>query len=254
MSDKVPDEPGDAAPGGGAAAPESWRAHAVDRVLGPARQKAEMRLQRFLDAAVELTRGPAGTDFSVQDVVERSGQSLRSFYEYFDGKHELLLALLDSSVRSLSHDLEQSICDSDDPFERLHRFCLELYRLCRTEAPAVAATSKAAKPDRAQPRASMSALGFFALQLFRDHPREAMRSFAGLNTLCEQLVREAVDSSAIGTQVPPGRIVAAILQAIMFNHFALSIAEEDAVPVETAAEDMWQQLLLGLQPVSAENT
>ena len=36
-----------------------------------------------------------GKDFTVQDVVERSGQSLRSFYQYFAGKHELLLALFE---------------------------------------------------------------------------------------------------------------------------------------------------------------
>ena len=36
----------------------------------------------------------------MQEVVERSGQSLRSFYQHFDGKHELLLALFEESVTS----------------------------------------------------------------------------------------------------------------------------------------------------------
>jgi AcrR family transcriptional regulator len=214
--------------------PDSWRAHAVDRVVGPARQKAEERLQRFLDAAVELARSSAGTDFSVQDVVERSGQSLRSFYEYFDGKHELLLALLDSSVRSLAAELEETIAPEQDPFERLHLFCIDFYRLCRTDSAAAH-------------RASMTTLGFYALQLFRDHPRAAMRAFAELNNLCDRLVREALDAGAIRTDVPVPRVVAAVLQAIMFNHFALSMAEEAPVPVDVAAEEIWQQLLLGLQ-------
>lgn len=41
-------------------------------------------------------------------------------------------------------------------------------------------------------------------------------------------------------------VAAAILQVIMFNPFAVSIAEEDHVPVDTAGEEIWQQLLLGL--------
>ena len=40
-----------------------------------------------------------GKDFTVQDVVERCGQSLRSFYQYFAGYHELLLALFEESAR-----------------------------------------------------------------------------------------------------------------------------------------------------------
>ena len=46
-----------------------------------------------------MNEGDAGKDFTVQEVVERSGQSLRSFYQYFGGKHELLLALFEESVR-----------------------------------------------------------------------------------------------------------------------------------------------------------
>jgi AcrR family transcriptional regulator len=37
------------------------------------------------------------TDFTVQEVVDRSRQSLRSFYQHFDGKHELLLALFEDA-------------------------------------------------------------------------------------------------------------------------------------------------------------
>ena len=70
------------------------------------RERAETRLQRFLDAALELIgEGGPGKDFTVQEVVERSGQSLRLFYQYFGGKHELLLALFEESVRSTTEFL-----------------------------------------------------------------------------------------------------------------------------------------------------
>ena len=85
------------------AAPTSFRDVAVARVVDPARLRAERRVQRFLDAALELMSSTSGKDFTVQEVVERSGQSLRSFYQYFAGKYELLLALFEESVLSLIH-------------------------------------------------------------------------------------------------------------------------------------------------------
>ena len=71
---------------------------AVARSLDSARLRSEGRVQRFLDAGFELlSRAESGKEFTVQEVVDRSGQSLRSFYKYFAGKHELLLALFDEA-------------------------------------------------------------------------------------------------------------------------------------------------------------
>src|ERR1035441_11007398 len=74
---------------------------AVARSLDSARVRSEGRVQRFLDAGFELlARAESGKEFTVQEVVDRSGQSLRSFYQYFAGKHELLLALFDEAIRA----------------------------------------------------------------------------------------------------------------------------------------------------------
>src|SRR4051794_15650241 len=108
-----------------------WRELAVARSLDPARVRAEKRVQRFLDAATELMTSAPDKEFTVQEVVERSGQSLRSFYQYFAGKHELLLALFEESVRTTAERLEESIASEDDPAGRLHRFATEYYRICR---------------------------------------------------------------------------------------------------------------------------
>jgi DNA-binding transcriptional regulator YbjK len=70
----------------------AWRQRAVSRSLHAARSRAEQRVQRFLDAAFELIDEKGTTDFTIQEVIDRSKQSLRGFYQYFDGKDELLLA------------------------------------------------------------------------------------------------------------------------------------------------------------------
>ena len=83
---------------------------AVARSLDSARVRSEGRVQRFLDAGFELlASAESGKEFTVQEVVDRSGQSLRSFYQYFAGKHELLLALFDEAIRSTADRLEEQV-------------------------------------------------------------------------------------------------------------------------------------------------
>src|SRR5437762_1613644 len=109
----------------------TWRELAVARSLDPARARAENRVQRYLDAALELLNNDPGREFTVQEVVERSGQSLRGFYQYFAGKYELLLALFEESVRTTAEYLRDAIADTDEPLDRVHRFAVEYYGLCR---------------------------------------------------------------------------------------------------------------------------
>ena len=83
----------------------AWRGAAVSRSLNAARSRAEERVQRFLDAAFELIDEKGSTEFTIQEVIERSKQSLRGFYEYFDGKDELVLALFEETVREADDDI-----------------------------------------------------------------------------------------------------------------------------------------------------
>src|SRR5947209_16642975 len=98
----------------------SWREQAVARRLDPARARAEDRVQRFLDAALELMNDTEGSDFTVQEVVQKSGQSLRSFYQYFNGKQELLLALFEESVAFTAETLKAYLEEEKRPIDRLH--------------------------------------------------------------------------------------------------------------------------------------
>src|SRR6478735_4269673 len=71
-----------------------WRDRAIERSTRAARGRAAVRGPQFLNAAREIIAEKGSTEFAVQEVVDRSTQSLRSFYQYLDGTHELLLALL----------------------------------------------------------------------------------------------------------------------------------------------------------------
>jgi AcrR family transcriptional regulator len=218
--------------------PGSWRELAVARSLDPARARAEERVQRFLDAAVELMmENQTGKDFTVQDVVERSGQSLRSFYQYFAGKHELLLALFEESVRSTAEQLQQTVDEIDDPFERLHRFVVEHYLVCRPLRRS-GSTRKTPTP---------AAMAEFGQKLLTEHPKEASRAFMPVVSLLERLLDDAAAAGAIRSGMDHRSVAGIALQAIMFNAFAAtisgtSIGQDGA----GAADELWTLFIHGI--------
>lgn len=213
----------------------SWRELAVARSLDPARVRAEQRVQRFLDAAMELMQASPEREFTVQEVVERSGQSLRSFYQYFAGKHELLLALFEESVRSSADQLLERLEGVEDPLERLHVFTSDYYRMCRPSPPGKDGTANAA-----------SVMADFAQQLLTRHPVEAARAFAPLVSCYEQLLDDAVAAGAVRAGLDHRRITGVVLQAVMFNTFADTISASSMRDVEPSAEGLWELLLHGL--------
>ena len=219
-----------------AAEPVSWRELAVARSLDSARARAETRVQRFLDAALELMAdSTTGKEFTVQEVVERSGQSLRSFYQYFGGKQELLLALFEESVRSSAEHLRGLIADESDPLERLHRFVVEYYKLCR---PAKGKNGK---------RNTIPALAEFAQQLLTAQPAEAARAFAPLVTLFDEVFKDAVAAGAVRDDIRRRRVAGVILEAIMFNAFSRTIGGPDAEREPgDPAEELWDLVLNGI--------
>jgi AcrR family transcriptional regulator len=61
------------------------------------------------------------SDLTVQQVAERAGQSLRTFYQYFSGKHELLLAPFEDDIGWTAEHLGQVVATVGEPLERVRR-------------------------------------------------------------------------------------------------------------------------------------
>ena len=218
----------------------SWREQAVTRSLNSARTRAETRVQRYLDAALELMN-EGEKDFTVQEVVERSGQSLRSFYQYFGGTHELLLALFQETVRTTTEMLRRTIAEEDDAIGRLHRFVVEYYQVCRPPSAAKASTKAAAK-DPGPP-----VMVDFAQQLLTGHPTEAATAFAPLVELFGELLDAAAADGAIRPGLRQSPIAGVVLEAIMFNAFSVTIGGTFAqADVVDQAEELWDLVVNGI--------
>ncbi len=212
----------------------SRRDLAVARSLDPARARAEKRVQRFLDAAMELMISSPQKEFTVQEVVERSGQSLRSFYQYFAGKYELLLALFEESVRSTAVVLAEKVEGERDPLTRFHIAAVEYYRICQPDPKA-----KTAKKGVAP------ALADFAQQLLTNHPKEASHAFVPIVDLFVGMLDEAAAAGQVRPGLDHRRIAGIILEGVMFNAFAATISGT-SVRTDGAGEELWTLILHGI--------
>ncbi|MFC7260273.1 MULTISPECIES: TetR/AcrR family transcriptional regulator [Streptomyces] len=210
----------------------AWRQRAVERSTRAAKLRAEQRVQRFLDSAQELIAEKGTTDFTVQEVVDRSKQSLRSFYQHFDGKHELLLALFEDALSTSAAEIREAASGMSDPLESLRLAVDMLYR-----------------QSHPSPGVQRPLFSDFALQLLVKHPAQVATAHIPLLTLFTELIEQAAEAGAIPAG-RPRRQASLVMQTIMFAAQAHGVpADSHSHPV--TAEEIWQFCLGGISGVPA---
>jgi len=108
----------------------AWQRQSMQRSLRSARARAHARSDRFVAAATRLLQEKGNTDFTVQDVVDRSRMSLRTFYKYFASKEDLLVAVCETVVaREAVPRLRERIEKFRDPMLRLKAYIEGLVEL-----------------------------------------------------------------------------------------------------------------------------
>jgi AcrR family transcriptional regulator len=190
----------------------AWKQRAVERSTKAAKLRAEQRVQRFLDAAQAIITKKGTTDFTVQEVVDRSRQSLRSFYQHFDGKHELLLALFEDALRRTADQIRAAASGQKNPLDRLKVAVHLLFELCR--------------PD---PTAQRPLFTDFAPQLLVSHPAETKGAHAPLLQLFTELMTDAAATGQLDPKANPHRMAALTMQTVMF------VAQSSGAPDEVTA-------------------
>jgi AcrR family transcriptional regulator len=211
----------------------AWRRRAISRSLTAARSRAEERVQRFLDAAFALIDESGTTDFTIQEVIDRSRQSLRAFYQHFSGKDELLLALFEESVRESAEDLSQAVESETDPLDRLHAFTIRLHDWCEPEGRTRRRGSHNRRP-----------IMEFTLQLVADHPEGVKAAMAPVTNMLIGLLEEAVAARAIKV-ADTRRAAALVQQTVLSTWLGSRLAQSPRSRV--TAEETWEFCLHGLQ-------
>jgi len=97
-----------------------WQKRSVERSLRTARARAQQRSDRFVTAALELIAASPDNDFTIQEVLDRCTMSVRTFYNFFDGKDSLLLAVYETVLSKTAVPLLRERCaQQTDPVLRL---------------------------------------------------------------------------------------------------------------------------------------
>src|ERR1700754_4718766 len=199
----------------------AWKQRAVERSIKTAKLRAAQRVQRFLDAAQAIIIEKGSTDFTVQEVVDRSRQSLRSFYLQFDGKHELLLALFEDALSRSSDQIRAATASHDDPMERLK--------------VAIQLLFESSRPD---PTAKRPLFTDFAPRLLVSHPSEVKIAHAPLLVLLTELMERAAEAGVLRSEVNPRRMAAMTMQTVMFVAQSSGGPDDDSSHPITA-DEVW---------------
>jgi AcrR family transcriptional regulator len=96
-----------------------WEERSTARVLHSARRRAIEQSRRIVGAAREIVAESGLDGLTVQKVRERTGLSLRAFYQRFVGKDDLLVAVFEETLRDAATSLAAKAAAITDPVERL---------------------------------------------------------------------------------------------------------------------------------------
>ena len=209
-----------------------WRHRAVSKSLSAARTRAEQRVQGLLDEAFELIDERGTTQFTIQEVVDRSKQSLRGFYQYFDSKDELLFALLEETIRESLKDLQAAVESESKPLERLRAFTICLHEWCEP----LGTRRKRGAHNRLP-------ISEFSLQLALKDPERLTAAMAPVSRMLIELLKAAVTAGSLqvtDTQRAAVLIQQTVMYGWLMNRFVSNVR------ARVTAEDAWEFCLHGL--------
>jgi len=195
-----------------------WHRRVVDRSLRTATQRSIDRGATLVRAAATLLDRSNGDGFTVQDVADQAGQSLRTLYQYFASKDDLLLAVFEESMRKYARLVREAVAGLDDPLERLAGALIAAVRM----------------PDSSGTGLN-GGLSRLRLKLAEVDPELVGRARAPVTSL----FRELVEAAAAGGQIRTGDAEAATFLLLSLNTASVTSdtlgntvgAQPPAVPV-----------------------
>jgi len=156
-----------------------WKRLSIERSLQGPRARAQARTDRFVAAAIELMEERGSIEFTVQDVVDRSKMSIRTFYNFFASKDDLLVAVHETILANEVVPRMRALCEAeDDPIARVEAFIHGIYEL----------------PN---PGPVSRALTTYSNRLAETRPEDLERAFKPQIDLVVELIRDAEASGRL---------------------------------------------------------
>jgi AcrR family transcriptional regulator len=103
----------------GAPSMPDWQARVLGRSLGSATDRAVRQARDLINAAARLMRRLDAEELTMQNIAGEAGVSVRVLYRHFEGKDDLLVALIEECQIVFARLIEKATADIADPLERL---------------------------------------------------------------------------------------------------------------------------------------
>jgi AcrR family transcriptional regulator len=162
-----------------------WQRRVVGRSLKTAAERSVDRGRALVVAAATVLERSGGEDITVQEVADEAGQSLRTLYQYFAGKDDLLLAVFEEAMGTYADLIRAAIEGLDDPLDRL-------------AGAMVAAVSMPAFSDSGFDRG----LARLRLRLSEAEPEQVGRAQQRVTALLQSLVEDAAAAGRVTVDDP----------------------------------------------------
>ena len=113
-----------------------WKRQSVERSLQVARARAQDRSDRFVASATALMEERGDVDFTVQDIVDRSRMSIRTFYNFFASKDDVLVAVHETILANEVVPRLRKRCDAEsDPVLKIKVYIEGIFALTAKPGP-----------------------------------------------------------------------------------------------------------------------
>jgi AcrR family transcriptional regulator len=176
----------------------------------------EPRAKRFMKSALAILGETGRTDFTVLEVVERSKTSLRSFYQHFSTKDELLLALIDKIMSESTRKWREDTTG----LSSIEALRVLIDRIC---TPAESTTQD--KVNRG--------LTYYNDHLAETLPREYARVLAPLHDLIKDIINRGIADGSFRAHLDVDATAALIMQSAL-GAMRLQVlgAELNGIPID----------------------
>lgn len=95
---------------------------AVDRALDKRQRQATADVERILVAAAAVMERTTPADPRVSDIVAEAGTSNKTFYRYFTGKDDLILAVMERGIGIVASYLDHQMSKESEPTAQIARW------------------------------------------------------------------------------------------------------------------------------------
>jgi AcrR family transcriptional regulator len=204
-----------------------WKRESVERSLRSARVRAQERTDRFVAVTLELMMERGTTDFTVQDVIDRSHMSIRTFYNFFASKDDLLVAVYETILADEVAPRLRKRCEAKkDPIERVRTYIDAMYEITTDVNPA------------------SRALTTYRNRLAETRPDDLDRAFKPQVDLLVELLEAAAAAGRLQTPLRIETAAHLMHQAILADVHARILGSHEALAV--SAEELWQFCAMGI--------